>query len=73
MIPAELSVNKNEFVSCSANSECRLKSFMTQLIFRFLVGGTIVSLFAVVGDILKPKSFADCSVLHRQLRLPRLG
>lgn len=29
-----------------------------QLIFRFLVGGLVVSLFAVIGDILKPKSFA---------------
>ncbi len=31
---------------------------MTQYIFRFVVGGTIVSLFATLGDILKPKSFA---------------
>jgi hypothetical protein len=25
---------------------------------RFLVGGTIVSLFALIGDLLKPKGFA---------------
>ena len=31
---------------------------MTQLLIRFLVGGTIVSLFAVLGELLKPKSFA---------------
>ena len=31
---------------------------MGQLIFRFLVGGFIVSLFAALGDVLKPKSFA---------------
>jgi len=31
---------------------------MTQLLVRFLIGGTIVSLFAVLGDLLKPKSFA---------------
>jgi Protein of unknown function (DUF3147) len=31
---------------------------MTQLIFRFIVGGFIVSLFAALGGVLKPKSFA---------------
>ena len=31
---------------------------MAQLMFRFLVGGLIVSLFATLGDVLKPKSFA---------------
>ena len=31
---------------------------MGQLIFRFLVGGFIVSFFAALGDVLKPKSFA---------------
>jgi hypothetical protein len=29
-----------------------------QFIFRFIVGGVIVSLFAGLGGILKPKSFA---------------
>jgi len=28
------------------------------LILRFLVGGAVVSFFAMVGDTLKPKSFA---------------
>lgn len=31
---------------------------MAELIFRFLAGGLIVSLFASLADILKPKSFA---------------
>jgi hypothetical protein len=31
---------------------------MTQLLFRLLVGGVVVSIFAALGDILKPKSFA---------------
>ena len=31
---------------------------MTQLVIRFLAGGVIVSLFAVLGDVLQPKSFA---------------
>jgi len=29
-----------------------------QLVIRFLVGGLIVSLFALLADVLKPKSFA---------------
>jgi hypothetical protein len=29
-----------------------------QLLFRFVIGGLVVSLFAVIGDALKPKSFA---------------
>jgi hypothetical protein len=31
---------------------------MTQILVRFLVGGAVVSAFAAVGDMLKPKSFA---------------
>ena len=31
---------------------------MTQLILRFIVGGLFVSAFAVIGSMLKPKSFA---------------
>ncbi|HWO28878.1 MAG TPA: DUF3147 family protein [Candidatus Acidoferrum sp.] len=34
------------------------KLLIAQLIFRFAVGGLIVSLFAALGDVLKPKSFA---------------
>jgi hypothetical protein len=29
-----------------------------ELAFRFIVGGLVVSLFAVLGDVFKPKSFA---------------
>jgi len=31
---------------------------MTETLIRFFVGGLFVSLFAVLGDLLKPKSFA---------------
>jgi hypothetical protein len=31
---------------------------MSQIVIRFLVGGIAVCLFAALGDILKPKSFA---------------
>src|ERR1700739_4209007 len=34
------------------------RQIMGQLIFRFLVGGLIVSFFAALGDVLKLKSFA---------------
>jgi hypothetical protein len=31
---------------------------MTALIFRFVVGGILVSIFSILGDLLKPRSFA---------------
>jgi hypothetical protein len=31
---------------------------MSQSLVRFIVGGAIVSAFAIIGDVLKPKSFA---------------
>ena len=31
---------------------------MTETFIRFIVGGLFVSIFAVLGDVLKPKSFA---------------
>ena len=31
---------------------------MSEILVRFLVGGAVVSAFAVIGDVLKPKSFA---------------
>jgi len=31
---------------------------MTDLLLRFLIGGTVVSFFSILGDILRPKSFA---------------
>ena len=31
---------------------------MTEEIIRFLVGGALVSAFAILGDVLKPKSLA---------------
>jgi uncharacterized membrane protein (GlpM family) len=31
---------------------------MIQSLIRFIIGGAIVSVFAIIGDVLKPKSFA---------------
>jgi uncharacterized protein DUF3147 len=31
---------------------------MREILIRFLIGGVSVSLFAIIGDLFKPKSFA---------------
>ncbi len=31
---------------------------MTEFILRFVIGGVVVSFFAILGDMLRPKSFA---------------
>jgi uncharacterized membrane protein (GlpM family) len=46
---------------------------MMQLIFRFVVGGLIVSLFAALGDVLKPKSFAGLFGAAPSVALATLG
>jgi uncharacterized membrane protein (GlpM family) len=43
------------------------------LIFRFLIGGVVVSLFAVLGDMLKPKSFAGLFSAAPSVALASLG
>jgi hypothetical protein len=32
--------------------------YMWEILIRFIAGGVIISIFALIGDILKPKSFA---------------
>jgi uncharacterized membrane protein (GlpM family) len=49
------------------------KLLITQLIFRFAIGGLIVSLFAALGDILKPKSFAGLFAAAPSVALATLG
>jgi hypothetical protein len=46
---------------------------MTQMIIRFFVGGLVVSLFAIVGDILRPKSFAGLFGAAPSVALATLG
>ena len=46
---------------------------MMQLVFRFLAGGAIVSLFAVLGELLKPKSFAGLFAAAPSVALATLG
>jgi uncharacterized membrane protein (GlpM family) len=44
-----------------------------EFIFRFIVGGLIVSLFAVLGDVLKPRSFAGLFAAAPSVALATLG
>jgi uncharacterized membrane protein (GlpM family) len=46
---------------------------MMQLLFRFLVGGVVVSLFATLGEVLKPKSFAGLFGAAPSVALATLG
>jgi len=46
---------------------------MSQILIRFLIGGVVVSVFAVVGDVLKPKSFAGLFGAAPSVALATLG
>jgi uncharacterized membrane protein (GlpM family) len=46
---------------------------MTEYLVRFLVGGTVVSAFAMLGDILRPKSFAGLFGAAPSVALATLG
>ena len=46
---------------------------MTEIVIRFLVGGAVVSAFAIVGDLLKPKSFAGLFGAAPSVALATLG
>jgi dolichol kinase len=46
---------------------------MKEPIVRFLIGGTLVSAFALVGDILRPKSFAGLFGAAPSIALATLG
>jgi hypothetical protein len=46
---------------------------MGEIIIRFIVGGLVVSTFAVLGDILRPKSFAGLFGAAPSIALATLG
>ena len=46
---------------------------MTEYVVRFLVGGAVVSAFAILGDILRPKSFAGLFGAAPSVALATLG
>lgn len=46
---------------------------MRDLLLRFLIGGTVVSLFAILGEIFRPKSFAGLFGAAPSIALATLG
>src|SRR3954447_161951 len=48
-------------------------SEMTEYVIRFLVGGAVVSAFAMLGDLLRPKSFAGLFGAAPSVALATLG
>jgi hypothetical protein len=46
---------------------------MTDLVLRFLIGGVVVSLFALLGDVFRPKSFAGLFGAAPSIALATLG
>lgn len=46
---------------------------MIEILIRFVVGGVVVSLFALIGDLLKPKSFAGLFGAAPSIALATLG
>jgi hypothetical protein len=46
---------------------------METVIIRFLVGGVVVSLFAALGDVLRPKSFAGLFGAAPSIALATIG
>jgi hypothetical protein len=46
---------------------------MSDLLVRFLIGGVVVSLFAMLGDILRPKSFAGLFGAAPSIALATVG
>jgi hydrogenase-4 membrane subunit HyfE len=46
---------------------------MSDFVIRFLIGGIVVSSFAIIGDILRPKSFAGLFGAAPSIALATLG
>lgn len=46
---------------------------MIEYVLRFIAGGTIVSVFAILGDMLRPKSFAGLLGAAPSVALATLG
>jgi hypothetical protein len=61
-------------LSAQARNSRKLKGAAAmQYIFRFLIGGGLVSIFAALGDVLKPKSFAGLFGAAPSIALASLG
>lgn len=57
LAPAGIRIHCNYFV-CGFLEQRRANERMKEIVIRFFIGGISVSVFAVLGDIFKPKSFA---------------
>lgn len=52
----------------------RLKAgLMKEILLRFLIGGVVVSMFAMLGDVFRPKSFAGLFGAAPSIALATLG
>ena len=51
----------------------QFSSSMAALFIRFLIGGVVVSLFAALGDVLRPKSFAGLFGAAPSIALATIG
>jgi len=49
------------------------EAYLSEFFLRFLIGGLVVSSFAVLGDVLKPKSFAGLFSAAPSVALASLG
>jgi hypothetical protein len=57
----------------SSNSKFSPGAAVTELITRFLIGGALVTAFALIGDLLHPKSFAGLFSAAPSVALATLG
>jgi hypothetical protein len=46
---------------------------MEELVLRFLIGGAVISTFALLGDVLRPKSFAGLFGAAPSIALATMG
>jgi hypothetical protein len=46
---------------------------MKEFVMRFLIGGTVISAFALLGDVLRPKSFAGLFGAAPSIALATVG
>jgi hypothetical protein len=46
---------------------------MLDIVLRFVIGGVVVSIFSVIGDLLKPKSFAGLFGAAPSVALATIG
>lgn len=46
---------------------------MQEILLRFVIGGTVVSMFAMLGDVFRPKSFAGLFGAAPSIALATLG